>query len=181
MRYTMMVVLGTLAMNAQAHTYQELNHYVQNRYGDGSDIQKRTKLIFDEFEKEARQKLPEITQAIHEQQPDRIIRFSNTNCAVSEDGGDYMPYCTYVFTSYTPGFNSDGSAYGVVYKHTFCKVPIALDFKIAVNYTYDYLYLPATQAGEEPNLLEYPPAGDPTKKAIQYLQDCLEDELIDKP
>lgn len=125
--------------------------------------------------KEAAQRLPDLARAVYERQPDIIIKFSNTTCSILTNNSDYMSYCTYVFTSYLPHFDSKGILAGQQSKHIYCSVPMAIDFKMAVNYTWNNVYLPAIEAGLEPDLLEYPPAGDPTRKAFDYLQSCLDD------
>jgi hypothetical protein len=180
MRQLAVMFLSGLAFGVQAHTFQELGHYTKTVYGEDSELYKRTVIIFNQFEKEAKQKLPDITKNIHKQNPELTIQFSNINCGVTENNNDFMPYCTYVFTSHKPKYDAKGIVYGQETNHIFCPVPISLDFKLAVNYTWINVYLPATQAGEDPNLLSYPPAGDPTKRAIDYLQNCLENTFVDK-
>lgn len=166
------LLLSTLTITAQAGTFQELGQHVRAKYGEQSDLYWRTMLIFNQFSKEAQQRLPEIAYALYQAKPETVMHFSHVDCAV--DNGDYMAFCTYVFTSYQRQYDDKGLVAGTDNKHTYCAVPMSIDFKFAVNYTYDKVYVPAIKAGKEPNLLDYPPAGDPSKNAIQYLQDCLQ-------
>lgn len=177
MRYFIAVILTSVSFVSQAQSYQDLNSYVKESYGEESQIYLRTDTIFKQFEKEAAQRLPELAQEVYERQPKIQIKFSNITCSILENSMDYMPYCTYVFTSYLPHFDAKGILAGQENKHIYCSVPMAIDFKLAVNYTWFKVYLPAIEAGLEPNLLEYPPAGDPTQKAFNYLQDCLNAKL----
>lgn len=165
------ILLTALVTTAQANSYQELTQYVSAKYGEQSELYWRTMLIFNQFEKEAQERLPEIAYAVYEAKPNTVMAFANTDCSVRD--GDYMAFCTYVFTSYQREYDSKGNIVGTDDKHIYCAVPMSIDFKFAVNYTYDNVYVPAIKAGKAPNLLDYPPAGDPTKKAITYLQECL--------
>jgi hypothetical protein len=171
------LLLLTVASVAQAGTYQELVQYVRATYGEESEIYWRTMLISNQFAKEAELRLPEIAYALYESKPDTVINFSNVDCAVEKGNGDYMPFCTYVFTRYQREYDDKGHVTGAENKQTYCAVPMSIDFKFAVNYTYEKVYVPAIKAGQEPNLLNYPPAGDPTKNAITYLQECLAKDI----
>jgi len=169
--------IGKIMMSAMvmactpALAFQELQQHAASKYGENSQLYWRTMLISGQFAKEARERLAEISQPVHDAQPQTVITFSNVDCAV--DDNDYMAACTYVFTSYQRQYDEKGHVMGVENKHTYCAVPMSIDFKFAVNYTYEQVYMPAIKNGQQPHLLDYPPAGDPTKKAITYLQECL--------
>jgi hypothetical protein len=168
-------LLTLLFISSQAHAYQELTQYVNKKYGQDSELYWRTMLISNQFAKEAEEQLSRIAYAFYEAKPNTVMAFSNVDCAVAE--GDYMAFCTYVYTHYQREYDDKGHVVGSEKNHTYCAIPMSIDFKFAVNYTYDKIYVPAIKAGKEPKLLDYPPAGDPSKTAMTYLQECLVESL----
>lgn len=171
-------LLSSVTLCTQAFAWQELNTYTKKTYGENSELYKRTAIVLNQFEKESTQRLDELIKPALQKKPDMTVRFSNINCAVSDKGDDFMPNCTFVFTRYQPQYDENGIVSGVDSRHIFCPIPMSIDFKLAVNGMYDYIYVPSTQAGKNPNFLEYPPAGDPGKKAFAYLQECLTSTLV---